>query len=167
MSERGVLLALASELEMELTQRILPYWMTHAVDDLRGGFAGLIDADNVADPLAPKGAILNARILWTFAAAERVLGLRAYRETAERALCYFRAFFIDRVHGGVYWMVDADGIRLDERKHVYAQAFAIYALSEHFRASGDDASLHDALRIYRLVERHAYDAKHGGYDEAF
>lgn len=162
-----ILQALRTELKSELTQRILPYWMEQAVDERNGGFMGLVTADNVRRYDAPKGSILNARILWTFAAADRVLGDGAYRAFAERAANYFGTYFLDPVYGGVRWMVDATGAPLDERKHVYAQSFAIYALSEHSRATGAGQSLHRAVEIFRLIEAHAYDAEHGGYQEAF
>ena len=87
MSEWGVLLTLRSELEKELTQGILPYWMTRAVDDVRGGFVGLLDADGRADPQVPKGAILKARILWTFEASQRALALREYVGSAVGSRC--------------------------------------------------------------------------------
>ena len=159
---------LRAELERELTGRILPYWMTRAADERNGGYVGLITADDDArHEDAPKGAIVHARIVWTFAAASRVLGDCAYRQAADRAVAFFRARFLDRAYGGVYWMVNADGTVRDARKHVYAQAFAIYALSEHYRATGDEASLEQARDIFRLVERHAHDAAHRGYQEAF
>jgi len=161
------LLAMRAELAAELTGRILPYWMTRAADERNGGVVGLIDGDGVRHEDAPKGSIVHARVLWTFAAAHRVLGDCAYRDAADRAAAYVRARFVDPAHGGVYWMVNADGTPRDERKHVYAQAFAIYALSEHVRATGDAGSLALARELFRLVERHAHDARHGGYQEAF
>ena len=163
--------ALRAELEQELTRRILPWWMERAVDERRGGFVGLIAPDErgreVAHHDAPKGAILNTRILWTFSAAHRVLGEPAYRAAADRAASWVAAHLVDPVHGGVYWMVDAAGRPADERKHVYAQAFAIYALSEYARATGDGEALRRAVDLFRLVERHAHDPAHGGYQEAF
>ena len=92
---------LRSELERELTERILPFWMTRAVDERNGGFLGYIDGDGVSRPGAPKGGVVNARILWTFSAAYRVLADPAYRATADRAIDYFRLHFIDPVRGGV------------------------------------------------------------------
>jgi cellobiose epimerase len=67
----------------------------------------------------------------------------------------------------VFWMLDAHGRPLDDRKHVYAQAFAIYALAEHFLATGDEQSLRSAIAIFRLVEAHAYDPVRIGYEECF
>ena len=43
--------------------------MQHAVDEKYGGFYGKIDNDNIVDIDAPKGLVLNARILWAFSAA--------------------------------------------------------------------------------------------------
>ena len=64
-------------------------------------------------------------------------------------------------------MVDAEGRPLDERKHVYAQAFAIYALAEHYRATATTHSLRAAVAIFRLVEARACDAERVGYEEVF
>jgi len=158
---------LREELERELVDGILPYWMTQAVDDVHGGFVGQIDEGEVRRPDAPKSAVLMTRLLWTFSAAYRVVGRDEYRAMAQRAAQVVRGALTDPEHGGVYWMLHADGAPADRRKHVYAQAFATYALAEHARATGDDDSLRAAVDLFRLVEAHAHDARRGGYVEAF
>jgi mannobiose 2-epimerase len=167
MAAEETLRTLRTEMERELTERILPFWMDQAADLRRGGVVGLITDAGDRDEDAPKGAILHARVLWTFAAAFRAFGDARYREAADNATAYFTTHFLDPVHGGVFWMIAADGQPLDTRKHVYAQAFAIYGLSEHFGATGDSASLDAAIALFRRVEAHAYDEKYGGYEEAF
>ena len=77
----------AQELLDNLTGCILPYWMQRMTDP-DGGFYGRRDGDDRLDPEAPKGAILNARILWTFSAAARVLGNQEYAGMARRAYYY-------------------------------------------------------------------------------
>jgi cellobiose epimerase len=57
-----------NEIQQELSA-ILEYWMQHAIDEEQGGFYGRIDNDNICYADAPKGCVLNARILWTFSAA--------------------------------------------------------------------------------------------------
>ena len=42
---------------------------------------------------------------------------------------YLRTSFLDPEYGGVYWSVDALGRPVLDRKHHYAQAFAIYGLA--------------------------------------
>jgi mannobiose 2-epimerase len=167
LSSMSTLASLRSELKEELVERILPYWMERVIDHQNGGFVGLIYEDGTVLSDAPKGSILNARILWTFSAAYAALGDDALLATAKRAVDYFKAHFIDAEHGGVFWSVDASGAPDDDRKHVYAQAFAIYALAEHHRATREDASLHAAIDIFELVEKNAYDHVFGGYEEAF
>jgi len=158
--------ALQAEVHEELTENILKFWATRTPDPVLGGFVGRVGPDGRPHPEAPRGAILNARILWTFAAAYRQLGTPLYREMAEHAYRYFVRHFVDADHGGVYWLVAADGRPLDTRKHVYAQSFAIYALSEWHRATGDEAALALARAIYGLIEAHCADRVHGGYVEA-
>src|SRR5690606_10224740 len=53
----------------------------------------------------------------------------------------------------------------DDRKHIYGQAFAIYALSEYFLLTHDDHAREAAIAVYRLLEQHARDRQHGGYFE--
>ena len=57
---------LKNELQAELTQNILPFWLNKMVDHRRGGFLGRIDGHGNPVPDAEKGAVLNARILWAF-----------------------------------------------------------------------------------------------------
>ncbi|MDO4165348.1 MAG: N-acyl-D-glucosamine 2-epimerase, partial [Bacteroides sp.] len=77
-----------------LTSNILPFWMNKMKDETNGGFYGRITGTEVLVPEAEKGAILNARILWTFSAAYRLLKRPEYLETAERA----KRYLIDRFY---------------------------------------------------------------------
>ena len=60
------LLQLKKELKEELTHNILPFWMDKMTDDMHGGYYGQMTGKNLLVKNAPKGGILNARILWTF-----------------------------------------------------------------------------------------------------
>lgn len=167
MSSPSSLHTLSDALRAELTERILPYWIHYTPDREHGGFVGVIDSRGRADPQAEKSAVLNARILWTFAAASRLLDNDLCRDVADRAYDYLIGRFWDPEHGGVYWMLDPQGCPSRPKKQVYAQAFAVYALAEYHRATGCEESLERAVQLFRLLERHAYDASYGGYAEAF
>lgn len=156
---------LREDLRDELIGHILPYWMERAIDDVHGGFVGRITQTGAVVPEAPKGAVLNARILWTFAAAYRLLGDDAYRAIADRAFAYFDHFW-DDAHEGVYWSVDYRGAPLEPRKQTYAQAFALYGLAEYHRATGTPAALDRAVRLFECIEAHVHDPQYGGYLEA-
>ena len=156
------------KLEMQdvLENNILPFWLEKMQDNEHGGFYGRIDGNNQLHPEAEKGAILNARILWSFSAAYRVLQKEEYLEAATRAKDYLVDHFIDPEYGGVYWSVDYKGEPLDTKKQFYAIAFAIYGLSEYARATGDREALEYALDLYDCIEEHAFDDEQNGYIEA-
>ena len=145
-----------SEARVLLEANILSFWQERMVDYQQGGFYGRIDGYNVLHPDAEKGAVLNARILWTFAAAARVLNNTPYRILAARAYDYLMQWFMDREQGGVYWSLNADATPLDTKKQTYAIAFAIYGLAEYVRLTNNQEALNAAIRLFEDLEAHAY-----------
>ena len=142
-----------------LTTNILPYWMNKMTDVQHGGFYGRINGQEVLMPEAEKGAILNARILWTFSSAYRLLHKPEYLETATRAKREIIDLFYDKEFGGIYWSVSAEGRPLDTKKQIYAIGFAIYGLSEYHRATGDNEALEYAIRLFHDIEAHSFDRR--------
>ena len=158
---------LKSEVKDELVNNILPFWMTKMIDSRNGGFYGRIDGSGKVYNKADKGCVLNARILWTFSAAFRILKDPNYLKTAERSKDYLLNHFFDKKNGGVFWLLDHNGNIKDGKKQIYAQAFAIYGLSEYYRVTNDGGCLDRAIDLFRLIEKYSYDNKLGGYFEAF
>ena len=157
---------LKKEMQDVLEKNILRFWLDKMQDHENGGFYGRIDGQGVLHPEAEKGAILNARILWSFSAAYRVLGNPEYLEAATRAKDYLIEHFVDKEYGGIYWSVDYKGQPLDTKKQFYAIGFAIYGLSEYARATGDREALDYAIELYECVEEHSFDPQYNGYIEA-
>lgn len=155
-----------TEMQDVLQKNILRFWLDKMVDQEHGGFYGRIDGHEHLHADAEKGAILNARILWAFSAAYRVLGDKTYLEAASRAKHYIIDYFIDPEYGGVYWSLDCNGKPLDTKKQFYAIGFAIYGMSEYARATGDAEALNVAIDLYRCIEEHALDHEYNGYIEA-
>jgi mannobiose 2-epimerase len=79
--------AWAARLKKEVAEDILPFWARYAVDRENGGFYGKIDCDLNIDAQAPRAAVINARILWTYSAACRLIDAK-YRDMADRAWNY-------------------------------------------------------------------------------
>ena len=148
-----------------LENNILRFWSQRMVDNEHGGFYGRIDGNNILHPEAEKGAVLNARILWTFSSATRILHRMPYCILAARVKDYFIVRFIDPQYGGVYWSLNADGSPLDTKKQTYAIAFAIYGLAEYYRATKDQEALDVAIRLFEDLEAHAFQPSNG-YIEA-
>ena len=149
-----------------LMGNILPFWLEKTIDRENGGFYGRIDGHGVLHKEAEKGAILNARILWTFSAAYRVLRKPEYLEAATRAKDYVIAHFYDKEFGGTYWSLDYLGQPKDTKKQFYAIGFMIYGLSEYARATGDKDALYYAIRLFDTIESHSFDRENNGYIEA-
>lgn len=154
------------DMEDEL-RSILQYWMQRMPDQTEGGFFGRIDGQDIVHPDAPKGVVLNSRILWTFSAAYEHTRDAAYLGVATRAFEYLRQKFIDPVYGGVYWSLDHRGAVLQDRKQIYGLSFAIYGLAEFYRVALEQKALDHAIALFRVIEQYSYDPLRKGYLEAF
>lgn len=154
-----------SEVTRELEDNILPYWESRMTDPF-GGYFGRRDGNDSLIEDAPKGLILNARILWTFSSAYRILHKTDYLQAASRAKDYILTRFIDHEFGGAFWSLDATGNPLDTKKQYYAIAFAIYGLAEYYRATRDLESLEAAKALFHSIESHSFDNEYNGYIEA-
>lgn len=154
------------EMEEELTADILPFWINKMTDKTNGGFYGRITGTGILIPEAEKGAILNARILWTFSSAYRVLKNDEYLAVATRAKRVIIDDFYDKEYGGIFWSLDYKGKPLETKKQIYALGFAIYGLSEYHRATGDEEALDYAIRLFESIEEHSFDSVKNGYREA-
>ncbi len=129
-----------SEFKSSLTaeyEHIMRYWIDKMEDNEQGGFYGERDKDDNLVPNAPKGCILNGRILWSFASGARFFGNDEYKNAAKRSFDYIAKHFYDKQNGGFFWSLNADGTPLDTKKQAYAQGFMIYGLSEYYRLTGD------------------------------
>jgi cellobiose epimerase len=160
------LLNYKAALQLEL-EDILRYWINNVVDEKQSGFYGAVSPDNVADLLAPKGAVLNSRILWTFSAASQYSTNERCLEIATRAFNYLEKYFIDYEYGGVFWSVDHTGKMLDSKKQIYALAFCLYGLAEYYKVTCNKQALQYAKDMFECIEKFSFDKTKDGYIEAF
>ncbi|MDR1531510.1 MAG: AGE family epimerase/isomerase [Clostridiales bacterium] len=147
-----------------MLSQIISFWRGLR-DDEHGGYYGYMDFDLQVDKTADKGTILNSRILWFFSKAAVILEDSGLLEEARHAYRFLTERCLDKEHGGVYWSVRHDGAPADTTKHTYNQAFAIYALSAYYQATGDLSARSLIIDIYCLIETHCADKY--GYIEAF
>ncbi len=146
---------LVNECKKELTERIIPFW-NKLRDDENGGFYGLVNNDLQVDKKADKGVILTSRILWFYSAAYMTLEDEALLDNAKHAFEFLKKC-VDKENGGVYWMMTYDGKPADTMKHTYNQAFAVYALSQYYLASKEQAALDLALELFQTIEEKCTD----------
>lgn len=146
--------------------RILSYWLGQMFDEVHGGFYGEKTRNNQVTLEAPKGAILNGRILWSFAAAAIFNPCLEYINAAKRAFDYIVKYFYDPQNGGFYWSLNPDGSPRDTKKQAYAQGFILYGLTEYYRLTNDERALALAQETFDIMEKHFRDQQYGGYIEA-
>jgi cellobiose epimerase len=157
------------ELRRNLEQAVIAYWYPGSVDWQRGGFAINSTEDGRLAPTTTRMIVSQARMVWLSSRLARD-GYRAdeMKRAAAHGYAFLRDRMWDREHGGFYWEVDAGTAGVTQpNKHLYAQAFGLYALSEYFLATGDRSSLDLAATVIDTIERRAYDAEFGGYREYF
>jgi mannobiose 2-epimerase len=146
---------------------ILDYWEKYGPDPEKGGFYGQVNYENQPVKDSPRSVVLTGRILWTFSLAHRLFKEVKYLTLADRAYQQLVKSFIDAEHGGVYWSVKADGSPLETKKQIYGNAFAMYGLSEYYRITHHQPALDQAIALFNVIEKHAFDPVNGGYREAF
>lgn len=156
-------MSIAEEMRAHLEEKLLPFWK-NLKDNENGGYYGFMDADGKLDRQAVKGCILNSRILWFFSSAWMALQDPGLKEYADHAYLFLKEHCLDRERGGVYWSVTWDGKPEDTTKHTYNQAFAVYALSCYYAASGCREALELALELQEVIEGKCFDQY--GYKEA-
>ena len=153
-----------SEVKNHLETKIIPFWKKLR-DNEYGGYYGYMDYDLNLDKKAIKGCILNSRIMWFFSNAYMTLQDNALLGEATHAFEFMKEHCIDNEYGGVFWTLDYKGQPVEDMKHTYNQAFAIYALSSYYDASHNQEALDLALGLFYRIESTCKDQY--GYLEAF
>ncbi len=166
---------LAAEMNGSLQKDVLDKWYKLAVDPA-GGFFEMF-SDTWAHAAATRGAaadqtrsvVYQARLTWLAAqAADHDPARRDdYLKISRHGAEFLEDKQWDKDKGGFWWSVDVAGKPVNAtEKHVYGNAFAIYALAENFRVTHDAAALDLAKKAFNWLEIHAHDNKNGGYFES-
>jgi len=148
--------------------RILGFWRSQVLT-ADGKFHGRIDQEGKVEENASRGLVLAARLLWTFSKAH-LSGLESKASTVSMVDDLYRFLvgtFWDNDYLGFYWMVDVHGAPVQAHKHLYGQAFALYALAEYYALSRKPEVLHWAQLTYEVIEDYGADRDRGGYLESF
>ena len=155
---------MVEEIRNHLTDCIIPFWKKLR-DDENGGYYGWVGYDLKVDKKAVKGCILNSRILWFFSNAYTMLKDPSLLKEADHGFAFMKQYCMDKENGGIFWSIQYDGKPEDTTKHTYNQAFAIYALSSYYEASGKEEALDMAKELFHIIEGKCTDEI--GYKEAF
>jgi cellobiose epimerase len=146
----------------QLLAEVIPFWEAHSTTD-SGAFWTHLLRDGGRYGTGETYLVMQTRMIYSFTAAYRVSAEPRYLALAARGVDYLNERFLDRRRGGWVWTVSRDGDQLDRAKRPYGLAFAVYALAEFARASGDAAALELAQLTWQLLDEHAWDHELGGF----
>ena len=160
---------LAPKVERNLTQNVIPFWFPRSIDREHGGF--IVHYGPKGEPLdgGVKMIVTQARQLWLASALLRTkYATPALREAADHGYRFLHDVMWDKANGGFVWEVDRTGTQVRRaQKHLYGQAFGVYAIAEYAIATNRRDALAFALEAFRLIDARAHDARYGGYREYF
>ena len=158
-----------SGFERMLRENILPFWYPQVIDEEGGGYRLNHDASGAWQGPTDKALVVQARTLWFFSRLYNAgYGSQEHLQAADHGYAFLRDALWDDAFGGFFWAVSANGkVATRPNKHLYGQAFALYALVEYAQASGRGEVLHMADSLFYLIEEKAHDAAYGGYAEWF
>ncbi|MEO5822353.1 MAG: AGE family epimerase/isomerase, partial [Vicinamibacteraceae bacterium] len=161
--------ALAPRIEQNLRQNVTPFWFPRCVDTVNGGYTVHYGPKGEPLPGGVKMIVTQGRQLWLASALLRSrYAIPNLREAADHGYRFLRDVMWDKANGGFYWQIDATGTQvMRPQKHLYGQAFAIYAIAEYAMATGNKEALAFALEAFRVIDAKAHDGVHGGYREYF
>ena len=154
-----------TQISKHLEEGILPYWLTNGIDTEYGGYLTCFDADGKSFGNKDKFITTQTRMIWGMSALYEEYHKPELLKAAEQGLHFFIEKFWDKDNGGWYWYVKRDGTAADCGKVVYGQSFAIYALSQYTRSTGDRTGLEYAARTFDLLQKYCADTFYGGYYE--
>src|ERR1019366_7172218 len=89
-----------------------------------------------------------------------------YLQCSKVGFQFLRDVMWDKTYGGFYNLVDRKGnVKSNPRipKDAYGNAFAIYALSAYYKASGDTGALDLVRKAFSWMEEHSHDPVYKGY----
>jgi len=163
---------LAAQTEQTLRLHVLDVWFPRCVDRQHGGFHANFTRDwkLVSNTDDGKFSVFQARMTWVASevATRRPEMRDRFVPIARHGVAYLRDVLWDKEHGGFFWGLSDDGrtsAKYTDGKHLYGNAFCLYALSAAHGATGDPDTLELARRAFRWMDDHAHDAINGGYHE--
>ncbi|WP_157947563.1 AGE family epimerase/isomerase [Abditibacterium utsteinense] len=160
--------ALQTQVEANLRTHVLNQWFPRAVNTKTGGFDQNFSENWTNTSNGERSIVYQSRLTWLAGQA----ALRYPKEAARwkaastHGADFLRTAMWDAPNGGFFWALENGVPVRNGEKHVYGNAFAIYALAANYRATKDPRALSLAQSAFRWLDLHAHDAKNGGYFEA-
>ena len=166
--DKNEIIKLKKEAESHLVNELLPFWTNRFEDKTYGGYITHFDEQGKDTGEDEKSLIAQSRCLYTISSAHREgYGDGRYAILARHGADFLINRMWDKDHAGFFWMMDRKGYVKIDKKIIYGQSFAIYALSEYTLATGDPRGIEYAEKVFDLLQKYCVDSMYGGYWEMF
>lgn len=143
---------LLSTYRSELLDRVIPFWMEHAIDWDNGGILTCI-ADDGTVLSHDKYMWSQLRAIWTFSALYNKIEQRQeWLDVAENIFNFVSKYGRDD-EGHWLFCVDKDGNPVQGATSIYTDGFAICGFTELARATSNRDAIDLALETYGNVQR--------------
>ena len=136
----------------DLLTNILPFWLEKGLDTVNGGIFTCLDRQgNLMD--STKSVWFQGRAAFTFAYAyNNVERNPEYLKASKSCIDFIEKHCFD-ADGRMYFEVKADGTPLRKRRYVFSECFAVIAMAEYSKATGDKVYAEKALRLFKDIRR--------------
>ena len=125
----------------------LRFWMPEVIDREHGGYLTMRDADgSLLDD--DKSVWVQGRFAWVLATLYQTVEPREeWLEGAWSGVEFLKRHCFDE-DGRMFFLVTRDGRPLRKRRYFFSEAFAVMAFAAFGQASGEDAWLEEARRLF-------------------
>lgn len=136
----------------ELTENIMPFWLSHGLDPVYGGVYTCLDRD---------GTIMDTTKSVWFQGRYAYVASFAYNNieknpdwlaAAKSCIDFIEAYCFD-TDGRMFFEIKADGTPLRKRRYVFSECFAAIAMSEYSVAAQSPEYAQKALKLFRDIRR--------------
>lgn len=133
-----------------LVEDILPFWLKYGMDAVHGGVYTCVDRDgSLMD--STKSVWFQGRFAYVLANAyNQIEKNETWLEAAKSCIDFIEKHCFDS-RGHMYFEVMADGTPLRSRRYLFSECFAIIAMAEYAKASGDDTYAKRAFYLFDSV----------------
>ena len=157
------------EMTCHLEKELLPFWKERSLDTLNGGYNTQFDTDGNDTGADEKSLLAHMRTVYSLSLAHQhgfdkdgvCLGI------AKKGVDFAVENYWDQEYGGFYWLFSRKNNISIDKKVIYGQSFAIYALATYTIVSGDPIGLEYAEKCFNLLQIYCADTFYGGYREMF
>ena len=136
----------------ELTDRIMPFWLEHGLDNTNGGVYTCVNRDgSLMD--STKSVWFQGRYAYVCAYAYNHVEKNPQWLDASKSCIDFIEKHCFDLDGHMFFSVSAEGKPIRKRRYVFSETFAAIAMAEYAKASGDASYADKALDIFRNIRR--------------